>query len=114
MDDDGFIYLVDRKRDLVIVSGFNVFPSEVEHALLQNPKVQDAGVIGVPHQYRGETIKAYVVLTPNSVATERELLDDVGTRLARFKLPESIEIVEELPRLLSGKVLRRALRTEAS
>jgi long-chain acyl-CoA synthetase len=113
-DDEGFLYLVDRKRDLVIVSGFNVFPSEVEHALLENPKVRDAGVIGVPHEYRGETIKAYVVLVPGEASSEEELLADVGTRLARFKLPESIEIVDELPRLLSGKVLRRALRTEAS
>jgi long-chain acyl-CoA synthetase len=113
-DDEGFLYLVDRKRDLVIVSGFNVFPSEVEHALLENPKVREAGVIGVPHEYRGETIKAYVVLVSGEESSEEELLDDVGTRLARFKLPESIEIVNELPRLLTGKVLRRALRKEAS
>jgi long-chain acyl-CoA synthetase len=113
-DDDGFIYLVDRKRDLVIVSGFNVFPSEVEHALLQNPRVKEAAVLGVPHQYRGETIKAYVVLTPGEQVTEEDLLADVRDRIARFKSPETIEIVDELPHLLSGKVLRRALRTEAS
>lgn len=114
MDDDGFIYLVDRKRDLVIVSGFNVFPSEVEQALLQNPKVKEAVVIGVPHQYRGETIKAHVVLAPGEESTEAELIEDVVARIARFKAPETIEIVDELPHLLSGKVLRRALRTEAS
>jgi long-chain acyl-CoA synthetase len=113
-DDDGFIYLVDRKKDMVIVSGFNVYPSEVEQALLRNPKVKDAAVIGVPHEYRGETIRAYVVLAPQEESSEKELLADVATRLARFKLPESIEIVDELPRLLSGKVLRRALRSEAS
>jgi long-chain acyl-CoA synthetase len=113
-DEDGFIYLVDRKRDLVIVSGFNVFPSEVEEALLQNPRVKEAAVLGVPHQYRGETIKAYVVLTPGETVTEDDLLTDVRERIARFKSPESIEIVDELPHLLSGKVLRRALRTEAS
>ena len=114
MDEDAFVYLVDRKRDLVIVSGFNVFPSEVEQALLEHPRVDEAAVIGVPHRYRGETIKAYVVLTPGEEVTEQDLLTDVRSRIARFKTPESIEIVDELPRLLTGKVLRRALRSEAS
>ena len=110
-DEQGYIHLVDRKRDLVIVSGFNVFPAEVEAALLLNSKVRDAAVIGVPHEYRGETLKAFVVLAEGETATERELLDDARTRLARFKLPESIEIVDDLPHLLSGKVLRRMLRS---
>jgi long-chain acyl-CoA synthetase len=86
----------------------------VEKALLQNPLVREAAVLGVPHQYRGETIKAYVVLAPGETATEEELLADVRDRIARFKSPETIDIVDELPHLLSGKVLRRALRTEAS
>ena len=111
-DEEGFIQLVDRMRDLVIVSGFNVYPSEVEDALLHNPKIKDAAVIGVPHEYRGETLKAYVVLSPGEDAQEDEIIADVRTRLARFKCPESVEIVDELPYLLSGKVLRRALRTE--
>ena len=109
-DDEGYVHLVDRKRDLVIVSGFNVFPSEVEAALLQNPKVSEAAVIGVPHEYRGETLKAYVVLEENESATEDELLGDVVKRLARFKCPETVEIVESLPHLLTGKVMRRMLR----
>ena len=109
-DEEGYIYLVDRKRDLVIVSGFNVFPSEVEAALLENPKIVEAAVVGVPHEYRGETLKAYVMLAEDARATEAELLVDVRTRLARFKLPETIEIVADLPHLLTGKVLRRALR----
>ena len=112
-DEDGYIHLVDRKRDMVIVSGFNVFPSEVEAALLENPKIAEAAVIGVPHEYRGETLKAYVVLDTDAKATEAELLADVRTRLARFKLPETIEIVADLPHLMSGKVLRRMLRTPA-
>ncbi|MDQ4095856.1 MAG: long-chain fatty acid--CoA ligase [Actinomycetota bacterium] len=111
-DEEGYIYLVDRKRDLVIVSGFNVFPSEVEAALLENPKVAEAAVIGVPHEYRGETLKAYVVLEEGAETTQEELLADVRTRLARFKLPETIEVVSELPHLLTGKVLRRALRAD--
>ena len=113
-DEEGYIHLVDRKRDLVIVSGFNVFPSEVEAALLRNAKVAEAAVIGVPHEYRGETLKAYVVLEPGTEATEEELLEDVGGRLARFKCPESIEIVASLPHLLTGKVMRRMLRDPQS
>ncbi|MDP9067535.1 MAG: long-chain fatty acid--CoA ligase [Actinomycetota bacterium] len=111
LDEDGYLYLVDRKRDLIIVSGFNVFPSEVENALVQNPKVADAAVVGVPHGYTGEAVKAFVVLEPGAEATEAELVADVQRRLARFKCPSSIEIVPDLPHLLTGKVLRRALRT---
>ncbi len=112
-DEEGFLHLVDRKRDLVIVSGFNVYPSEVESALLQNPHVKEAAVIGAPHPYRGETLKAFVVLEPGAAAGEDELAAHVRRRLARFKWPESIEIVDDLPHLSSGKVLRRALRREA-
>ena len=110
-DEEGYLYLVDRKRDLIIVSGFNVFPSEVETALVANPKVAEAAVVGQPHAYTGETVKAFVVLEAGTTATEAELLEDVGDRLARFKCPTSIEIVKSLPHLLTGKVLRRALRT---
>lgn len=110
-DEDGYLYIVDRKRDMVIVSGFNVFPSEVEQALVENPDVAEAAVIGVPHAYTGEAVKAFVVLAPGARATETELIADVQSRLARFKCPRSIEIVDTLPHLLTGKVLRRALRT---
>jgi len=111
LDEEGYLYLVDRKRDLIIVSGFNVFPSEVEKALLENPSVVEAAVVGVPHAYTGESVKAYVVLDAADRPTESELIADVQARLARFKCPGSIEIVDELPHLLTGKVLRRALRT---
>ena len=111
LDEEGYLYLVDRKRDLIIVSGFNVFPSEVENALLLDPKVAEAAVVGVPHAYTGEAVKAYVVLEPGVEATEAQLIADVQMRLARFKCPSSIEIAEELPHLLTGKILRRALRT---
>ena len=110
-DEDGYLYIVDRKRDLVLVSGFNVFPSEVELALSANPKVAEAAVIGVPHAYTGEAVKAFVVLEPGEAATPDEILADVQSRLARFKCPREVEIVETLPHLLTGKVLRRALRT---
>ncbi|MEA2432901.1 MAG: long-chain acyl-CoA synthetase [Actinomycetota bacterium] len=111
VDEEGYLYLVDRKRDLIIVSGFNVFPSEVEMALLQSPKIAEAAVVGVTHPYTGEAVKAYVVLNSGASATEAEIIEDVATRLARFKCPQSVEIVEDLPHLLTGKVLRRALRT---
>ena len=110
-DDDGYIYLVDRKRDLIIVSGFNVFPAEVEDALTSHPVVKEAAVVGVPDPYTGEAVAAYVVVEPGTEATEPELLAFVGTRLARFKTPKRVTFVEELPHVLTGKVLRRALRT---
>ncbi|MDQ3982075.1 MAG: long-chain fatty acid--CoA ligase, partial [Actinomycetota bacterium] len=87
------------------------FPSEVEHALMENPKVAEAAVIGVGHAYTGEAVKAFVVLEPGAEATPDELIADVQTRLARFKCPREVQIVETLPHLLTGKVLRRALRT---
>ena len=110
-DEEGYLYIVDRKRDLIIVSGFNVFPSEVENALVQDPDVREAAVVGEPHPYTGEAVKAFVVLEEGAQTTERELLAELHTRLARFKCPHSIEIVDTLPHLLTGKVLRRALRT---
>ena len=110
-DEDGYLYIVDRKRDMVIVSGFNVFPSEVEQALTENPVVAEAAVVGVPHAYTGEAVKAFVVLEPGESATPAEILAEVQTRLARFKCPREVEIVDALPHLLTGKVLRRALRT---
>ena len=110
-DEEGYLYIVDRKRDLIIVSGFNVFPSEVEAALMALPGVEEAAVVGGAHPYTGETVKAFIVLESGEAATEEELIAGVQERLARFKCPTSIEIVDELPHLLTGKVLRRALRT---
>lgn len=110
-DEEGYIYLVDRKRDLIIVSGFNVFPSEVEEALLEHPAVEQAAVVGAPHPRTGEAIKAYAVVAQGRPVAEDELIEHMRARLARFKCPESIELVDELPTLLTGKVLRRELRT---
>ena len=112
-DEEGFLYLVDRKRDLIIVSGFNVFPSEVEAALMEDPDVRDAAVVGAPHPYTGEAVKAYVVPADGASLSEEAVIAGVSTRLARFKCPSSVEIVEELPRVITGKVLRRALRSDA-
>jgi long-chain acyl-CoA synthetase len=113
-DEDGYIFLVDRKKDLVIVSGFNVYPREVEDALYRHPKVADVAVIGVPHPYTGEAVKAFVVLKPGEHATEEEILDFTRRYLARFKCPGVIEFVPELPHLPTGKVLKRVLRDGGS
>ena len=110
--DGGDLYLVDRKKDLIIVSGFNVYPREVEEVLFRHPKVAEAAVIGTSHPYTGEAVKAVVVLRPGEEATAEEITDFCRMSLARFKCPEVIEFVRELPHLPSGKVLRRALRDQ--
>lgn len=109
-DADGYIFLVDRKKDLIIVSGFNVYPREVEDAIFRHPKVADVAVVGIQHPYTGEAVKAFVVLKPGESATEEEILEFCRRSLARFKCPQVIEFVKELPHLPTGKVLRRLLR----
>ena len=108
--DGGNLYLVDRKKDLILVSGFNVYPREVEEVLYRHPKVAEAAVIGTPHPYTGEAVKAVVVLRPGEEADAEELTDFCRRYLARFKCPEVIEFVQALPVNPSGKVLRRELR----
>ena len=113
-DDDGFLSLVDRMKDLVIVSGFNVYPAEVEEVLLTHPDVADAAVIGVPNGRTGEAVVAFVVVRSGGVApTLASVRDHVSRRLARYKVPSAVHVVPELPRNQSGKVLRRALVTPA-
>jgi long-chain acyl-CoA synthetase len=109
-DEDGYLFLVDRSKDLVIVSGFNVYPKEVEEALLSHPDVEEAAVVGVADPRTGEAVKAYVVTTSGSAVTPEELVAHVSRSLARFKVPREVEVVPELPRHSTGKVLRRALR----
>ncbi len=113
-DADGWLTLVDRVKDLVIVSGFNVFPAEVEEALLSHPDVAAAAVVGEPHARTGEAVVAFVVPAAGAAPDPVALVRHAGTRLARYKLPARIEIVEDLPRSWGGKVLRRVLRTEAA
>ncbi len=113
MDDDGFFYIVDRKKDLIIASGFNIFPREVEEVLHQHPAVQEVVVFGIPESYRGETVMAIVVPKPGSPINAGELIDFCRERLAAYKVPTIIEFREELPKTLVGKVLRHQLRQEA-
>jgi long-chain acyl-CoA synthetase len=108
-DDEGRLYIVDRAKDLVIVSGFNVFPAEVEEVLATHPDVADAGVIGVPHPHTGEAVKAFVVLEPGATIDEDALIDYAHDHLARYKCPTKILFVGDLPRSATGKLLRREL-----
>jgi long-chain acyl-CoA synthetase len=110
MDEDGYFYIVQRKKDMIIVSGFNVYPNEVEEVLFTHPSVKECAVIGVADAYRGEAVKAFVVLKPEAQASEEELIEYCRARLARYKVPSLIEFSESLPKSAIGKVLRRELR----
>lgn len=112
MDDQGYFFIVDRLKDIIIASGFNIIPREVEEVLFQHPKVQDAVVAGVPDPYRGETVKAYLVLKPGQTATPAEIRTFCKERLAPYKVPALVEFRSELPKTMVGKVLRRALVEE--
>ncbi len=108
-DDDGYLYLVDRSKDLIIVSGFNVYPAEVEEMLVLHPDVAEAAVVGVPHPHTGEAVKAYVVTRPGVDADEEALIEHSLDHLARYKCPTKIIFVDALPRNASGKLVRRSL-----
>ena len=111
MDGDGYFYIVDRKKDMVNVGGFKVYPREVEDVLFEHPDVREAGVVGIPDEFSGEAVKAFVVLKdPSKKVTEEEVIDFCQKRLAKFKAPKKVEFVQELPKTLIGKVLRRKLR----
>jgi long-chain acyl-CoA synthetase len=113
MDEDGYTYIVQRKKDMIIVSGFNVYPSEVEGVLYTHEAVMEAAVIGVPDSYRGEAVKAFVVLKPGATATLEELTAHCETGLAEFKIPRHLEFRTSLPKTAVGKILHRVLREES-
>ncbi len=110
MDEEGYFYIVDRKKDMIISGGFNIYPREVEEVLYEHPKILEAAVIGVPHQYKGEVVKAYVVLKKGEVLTKEEVIAFCEERLARYKVPKEVSFVDDLPKSMIGKVLRRELR----
>ena len=110
-DGNGWFYIVDRLKDQINASGFKVWPREVEDALISHPDVIEAAVVGVPDEYRGETVKAFVVMLSGSTTSADDLIRYSRERLAAYKYPRSIDIVDELPRTASGKILRRALRS---
>ncbi len=112
MDEDGYFYIVDRKKDMIIAGGYNVYPREIEEVLFEHPAVEEACAVGIPDPVRGETVKAFVVLKAGATATDKELIAFCKERLAAFKVPKMVEFRKELPKTLVGKVLRRALREE--
>ncbi|MDX1437919.1 MAG: AMP-binding protein, partial [Anaerolineales bacterium] len=112
MDDEGYFYIVDRKKELIKPGGYQVWPREVEEAIAQNPKVLDVGVAGIPDPYRGETVKAWVVVKPGEALTEEEVRDWCRERLAKYKVPTEVEFRDELPKTTVGKILRRELVRE--
>jgi long-chain acyl-CoA synthetase len=109
VDADGYLYITDRAKDLIIVNGFNVYPAEVEEVLRGHPAVAEVGVVGVPHPLTGEAVKAFVVLRPGADLDEEQLIGWCGSNLARYKCPNKVLFVDQLPRNLSGKLLRREL-----
>ncbi|MER0630283.1 long-chain-fatty-acid--CoA ligase [Pseudomonas aeruginosa] len=110
VDEKGYLYIYDRKRDMIITGGENVYPAEVENILYGHPAIAEAAVIGVPDEQWGEAVKAVVVLKPGTVLTAAELIAHARDKVAGFKIPKSVDFVENLPRNASGKVLRRLIR----
>ncbi|MDT8859455.1 long-chain-fatty-acid--CoA ligase [Alkalihalobacillus sp. MEB130] len=112
MDEEGYFYIVDRKKDMIIAGGFNIYPREIEEVLYEHEAIQEAVVIGVPDEYRGETVKTFIVLKEGKSLTENELDQYCRKHLAAYKVPKFYEFREELPKTLVGKILRRVLVEE--
>jgi len=112
MDEDGYFYIVDRKKDMVIAGGYNIYPTNIEKVIKEHPKVFDVAAAGIPDPYRGETIKVWVVPKPGETVTEQEIIDFCKKELAKYEVPRSVEFRTELPKTMVGKVLRRMLVEE--
>ncbi|VEN75357.1 Long-chain-fatty-acid--CoA ligase [Candidatus Desulfarcum epimagneticum] len=109
-DEDGYLTIVDRKKDMIIAGGYNIYPVELDGVLFDHPEIAEACVVGIPHEYRGETVKAFIVKTTGSDLTEGEVSEYCKKNLAAYKVPKMIEFVDELPKSAVGKILRRKLR----
>ena len=112
MDEDGYFYIVDRKKDMIISGGYNIYPRDIEEVFYEHPKVLEATAIGIPHAKRGEAVKVFVVLKPGENATQEELIAFCGDKLAKYKWPTDIEFRDELPKTNVGKILKKNLRAE--
>jgi long-chain acyl-CoA synthetase len=110
MDAEGYFYIVDRKKDMVIAGGYNIYPREIDEVLFEHPKILEACAVGIPDPYRGETIKAFVVLKPGQTLTQEEVIKYCGEKLAKYKIPKMVEFVGALPKSGVGKILRKELR----
>jgi len=109
-DEDGYLTIVDRKKDMIIASGYNIYPREIDEILFDHPKILDACAIGVPDSYRGETVKAFIVVKPGETLTEEEVSQWGKEKLAAYKVPKMIEFVDALPKSAIGKILRREVK----
>ncbi|MGV9103718.1 MAG: AMP-binding protein, partial [Candidatus Thorarchaeota archaeon] len=112
MDEDGWTFIVDRKKDLINASGYKVWPRDVEEVLFEHPKVKEVAVVGVPDEVRGETVKAFIILEPGEEATLKEIRQFCKEKMAAYKVPTDVEFVDTLPKTMVGKILRRELREE--
>jgi long-chain acyl-CoA synthetase len=111
-DDDGYIFIVDRKKDLIIVGGVNVYPREIEEVIYQYPKVKETAVIGIDDKLRGEHVKAFIVLKDGEECTSKEILKYLKKHIAAYKIPREIEFISELPKNSTGKILKRMLKAQ--
>ena len=109
-DEDGYLTIVDRKKDMIIAGGYNIYPVELDGVLMGHPKILEACVIGIPHEYRGETVKAFIVARKGETLTEDEVSNYCKKNLAAYKVPKIIEFIDELPKSAVGKILRRKLK----
>jgi long-chain acyl-CoA synthetase len=112
MDEDGYVFIVDRKKDMIIAGGYNIYPRDIDEVLYEHPKITDAVTIGVPDEYRGETVKVFVVLKPGETLSAEEVIAHCKEKLAAYKVPRLVEFRDELPKTMVGKVLRKELRAE--
>lgn len=112
MDEDGYFYIVDRIKDMIISGGYNVYPRDIDEVLFEHPKILEGCCIGIPHEKRGEAVKAFVVLKEGEEMTEKEVIDYCDTKLAKYKLPIKVDFRKELPKSNVGKILRKDLRKE--
>ncbi|MCK9273879.1 MAG: AMP-binding protein [Syntrophales bacterium] len=111
-DEDGYLYIVDRKKDMIIAGGFNIYPREVDEVLFQHPKIAEAVAAGIPDAYRGETLKAFIVLKPGEQLTEKEVIEFCKQKLAPYKVPKMVEFRQSIPKSSIGKIMRKILREE--
>lgn len=110
MDPEGYLFIVDRKKDVIIAGGYNIYPREVDEVLFEHPDIREAGVVGIPDDYRGQTVKAFVVKKPGSTLTREEIIAHCRENLAAYKVPRIIEFMDELPKSNVGKILKKELR----
>ncbi len=110
MDEDGYFYIVDRKKDMIIAGGYNIYPREIDEVLFEHPKILEACAVGIPDPYRGETVKAFVVLKPGETMTAEEVIKYCQEKLAKYKVPKMVEFMTSLPKSGVGKILRKELR----